>query len=37
MKENSIVNFKIEIEEVKQIACPVFWGKCENGISAFAC
>lgn len=24
MKENSVVNFKIEIEEVKQIACPVF-------------
>lgn len=35
MKGNPVVKFKIEMEELKQVAFPMFWGSGEKILSAF--
>lgn len=33
MEGNSVLKFKVEMEELKQIVCHVFWGNCEKSLS----
>lgn len=35
MEGNSVVKFKVEMEELKPIVCPVFWGNREKSLSVW--